>query len=193
MLLRKDFHGYNMNRKIFMYATLLVIIGGINYLSIGILRHNIIQKVFANEKIAEIVYILIGLSALYLAFKRDTYLPFLGEAVLPCDTLPLSIPKDATKKVAVQVKPNSKVIYWATEPSTTGEVTDYKAAYGHFLNSGVALSNAEGIAELQVREPQPYYVPYKGILPVHVHYRVCEGNGFVGKVKTIFLNTGVIV
>jgi uncharacterized membrane protein YuzA (DUF378 family) len=203
MVMRKDVHTYNIVRKkLFMFVMVFLILGALNYLSIALFKINFIQKITRKEKIAEIVYLLIGLSALYIMFDRDTYLPFLGRAVFPCDVLVESMPRDATLTLTLKVRPNSKVIFWASNPSTTGEITDYKGAYGNYENSGVTKSNGEGIVKLNIMEPQPYYVPYKSqpyifpgknILPRHVHYRVCYSNGLIGPIRTVYLATREII
>jgi uncharacterized membrane protein YuzA (DUF378 family) len=194
MLHRKDFHDYHIVKKrMFKFAMILMVIGSINYLSIAAFRVNLIQRITVKEGFAELVYFLIGVAALYVMFDRDTYLPFLGRSIFPCDVLRDTFPKDATKIVKIQVSPNSKVVYWASEPSATGHIVDYKEAYEDYSNSGVSTSNNDGIAELKVRDPQPYYVPFKGLLMPHIHYRVCDGDGTLGKVKTIFLHNGQII
>ena len=194
MFMRKDVHTYNIVRKkIFMFVMAFLIVGALNYLSIALFKINFIQKITRKEKIAEIVYLVIGLSALYVMFDRDTYLPFLGRIVFPCDILVESMPKDATLTLTLKVRPNSKVIYWASNSSTTGELTDYKGAYGNYENSGISKSNSEGIVKLNIMDPQPYYVPYKGVLPRHVHYRVCCSSGMMGPVRTVYLATREII
>lgn len=194
MFMRKDAHAYNIVRKkFFMFVMGFLILGALNYLSIALFKINFIQKITRKEKIAEIVYLFIGLSAMYIMFDRDAYLPFLGRAVFPCDVLVESMPKDATITLTLKVRPNSKVIYWAANPSATGELTGYKEAYGDYENSGVAKSNGEGIVKLNVMETQPYYVPYKGVLPRHVHYRVCCSSGIMGPVRTVYLSTREII
>lgn len=193
-MFRKDIHDYNIVRKkMFKFVMVLLIVGALNYLSIALFKINFIQKITRKEKIAEIVYLIIGLSALYIMFDRDTYLPFLGRAVFPCDVLPLTMPKDSTLSLIIKVKPNSKVVYWAANPSKTGELTNYKGAYGEYENSGVAKSNCEGIVRLNFMDPQPYYVEGKGVLPRHVHYRVCCSDGMLGRNRTVYLDAREII
>jgi hypothetical protein len=168
-------------------------LGALNYLTIAAFRFSIIQKITVKESFAEMVYFIIGICALYVVFNRDTYLPFLGETIIPCNVLQNSYPNNATKKIKLQTLPNSKVVFWAAEPSETGVIVDYKEAYGEFLNSGIATSNDDGIVEINIRDPQPYIVPMKGILNPHVHYRVCDGKGTLGRIKTVFLDTGKII
>ena len=193
-LLRKDFHDYHMTkRKMHKFIMIMIMVGALNYLTIAAFRFSIIQKLTVKEPIAEMVYFIIGICALYIMFNRDTYLPFLGETIIPCNVLTNSTPMFASKKVTLQVHPNSKVIFWASEPNETGFILDYKEAYGEYLNSGIATSDENGIVDLNVRDPQPYYVPIKGILNPHIHYRVCDGSGILGRVKTVFLDTGKIM
>lgn len=178
---------------------ILILVGGINWGLVGsfnldlvklITNNNILKKIMLDK----IIYILIGLSALYACtyiFKRDNMLPFLGRTVYPCKSLALKTPKNHTKSVTINVEPDSKVVYWAAEPSskntTNGEIT-WKEAYKNYANSGVAMSNKNGVAILKFRNPQSYTVPYKkGILKPHVHYRVCSKNGMLSRIETVYI------
>lgn len=57
-------------------ALLLVVIGGIHLLLVGLLDFNIFEIIFgsANETITDVVYIIIGVSALWCT-KYFTYTP----------------------------------------------------------------------------------------------------------------------
>ena len=48
-------------------ALILVIIGGLNWGLVGLLNFNLVSAIFGQGTIAAIVYILVGLSAIYLA------------------------------------------------------------------------------------------------------------------------------
>jgi protocatechuate 3,4-dioxygenase beta subunit len=65
----------------------------------------------------------------------------------------------------------------------------WKEAYDNFDNAGVVIADEDGSALLQVRRPQPYLVPVKGLLEPHIHYRICDKNGMIGSVKSIHLET----
>jgi len=80
-----------------MIATLLLIIGGLNWGLVGAFNFDLVSKI-GFPMISKIIYLLVGLSAIYLAFNRNTYLPFLGEAVYPCGSLADKIPDNATIK-----------------------------------------------------------------------------------------------
>jgi hypothetical protein len=167
---------------------ILIIAGALNYILIYTSNKNVIESVFQSYTL--FVYVLIGAAALYIMFDRDTYLPFLGRTIIPCDIFDNKTPENATTEISFNLnRPNAKVIYWASEPSTdTNKIVDYKEAYGQFLNSGIATSDANGNITLKVRPPQPYRVPIKGVLEPHIHFRICEGLGTLGRVKTIFLS-----
>jgi uncharacterized protein len=167
----------------------LVILGGINFLLIGIMEMNLLTTVFGDGFFCRFLYFLIGLSALSMILNRDTYLPFLGPMVAPCSVLQNQEPPGATKSVKVIVPPHSKLLYWAAEPKNEDlkKVQTWSDAYLKYDNAGVTTSNADGVAILKVRAPQPYLVPLKGKLDSHVHYRVCGEAGWMGRVHTVFI------
>ncbi len=174
-------------------AMVFLVIGALNWGLIGAFRVNFVERLVGkNAMVARIIYVLVGISALYLAFNRDTYLPFLGESVFPCSVLPDQIPAGATRSIQINVQPGAKVVYWATEPSDGGSVPNYMGAYREYQNAGVTTADASGVATLKVREPQSYTVPFKGRLEPHIHFRVCGPTGFIGRIKTIFLADGRI-
>jgi protocatechuate 3,4-dioxygenase beta subunit len=88
----------------------------------------------------------------------------------------------------VRVQPDSKVVFWAAEPGDGG--LSWEQAYRGYQNSGVTTSDSSGMATLKVREPQGYSVPFRGYLEPHIHFRVCGVNGFIGRIKTVYLADG---
>jgi uncharacterized membrane protein YuzA (DUF378 family) len=172
-------------------AIVLLVVGALNWGLIGCCRMNLVERLLGKGTfLARAVYVLVGIAALTVMFNRDTYLPFLGESVFPCAVLSDQVPPGATRAVTVTVKPGAKVAYWASEP---GEGTgDWKEAYRGFQNAGVATADVNGLATLKVREPQAYTVPWKGKIQPHIHFRVCDQTGFVGRIKTVFLADGRI-
>lgn len=173
----------------FKMAMVLLIIGGLNWLLVGLFNFNLVQAVLGKGMIARSIYVLVGICALAIMFNRDTYLPFLGETVLPCSALPNRVPPGATTEVHVTAAPGSKILYWASEPAMEQlkTIPDWRVAYGSFQNAGVATADDNGVAILKVRSPQAYTVPFKGRLEPHVHFRICGENGMLGRVKTIFV------
>jgi len=130
---------------------------------------------------------LAALAALYVGFRRDTYLPFLGETVIPCSVLQEREPEHADTDVRVSgLEPGAKVLFWAAEPATDGLATikDWQRAYLEFANAGVTRVGADGHAVLRIRKPQPYTVPIMGRIESHVHWRICRDGGMLGPVQT---------
>ena len=173
----------------FKVAMVLVIVGSLNWLSCGILDINLVEKVLG-KTFSRVVYILVGLAAVSIMFNRDTYLPFLGETVLPCTTIPERVPPGATKELRVPAPAGSKVLYWAAEPAMEElkQIPTWQEAYNKFENAGVVTTDSTGIAILKVRAPQAYTVPFKGRIEPHVHFRICDGSGMLGRIKTVYVS-----
>ena len=142
----------------------------------------------ANRNILRIMFALGIFVFAYSLIKRDFFLFFLSDTVYPCDSLSVHKPSNAFVNVRVDgVKPNVKIVYWASEPNDVVLDNPYDA-YGNYGNSGVALSDKNGSVTLSVRRPSVYKVPYKSKpLRTHVHYRECFGHGMLGPVKSVFL------
>lgn len=177
-----------------MVAIFLVLVGGINWFSAVFMRRDAVAT-FVPRMLAKTIYLLVGIAALYLAFKRDVYLPFLGETVLPCAAFAARTPDNANQEATITTLPNVKVIYWASEPKkdNSGNLQDWDVAYNDFANSGVAISDDKGKAILRFRgNPQAYKVPFKGTIKPHVHFRICEKYGMVGPVQILYLDSGVV-
>lgn len=183
-----------LKKLAFKVAMVLVLIGALNWFLIGAFKWNPVEMLFGKSFISRSIYVLVGLAAFAMMFDRDTYLPFLGPTVLPCASVPDRVPPGATKTVTVPAPPGSKVLFWAAEPEMEAlkEIQDWKAAYANYENAGVATANTNGQAVLNVRAPQSYVVPFKGRLEPHIHYRICESSGMLGRIKTIFLHDGHI-
>lgn len=180
-----------IQRKAHFFALILLIFGGFNYLTLVIFNTTIVQKIFGYGLVGRLIYGIIGASAVAVAFNRDTYLPFLGETVVPaCDILSERIPEGADIRVKVRVPPGSKVLYWAAEPANEGleAVRDWRDAYARFKNIGITVADVRGHAYLKVRSPGSYRVPYKGRIDPHVHYRTCQQNGMMSRVETVFIS-----
>ena len=167
---------------------LLLIVGGFNIGLMTLTGSDPISTLLGKRTLlTNALFLAIAVAALSLAFFRDTYLPFLGSSVVPCDVLQLHTPEGASLSVKVVAKPGAKVLYWAAEPENKDlhETQDWRHAYLGFKNAGVALADDDGIATLKVRAPQAYTVPLKGTLSPHVHYRVCHGGHMLGPVETV--------
>lgn len=179
-----------VQKLVYKIAIVLLIIGGLNWLLVGLFDFNLVSAIFGDSFLATLIYFLVGLGAIYVMFDRDTYLPFLGPMVAPCSVLENRDPPGATREVKVTVEPNVKIIYWAAEPASAKleKINSWKQAYLEYDNAGVTTSNGEGVAVFKIRDPQSYKVPFRGQLAPHVHYRVCGEAGWMGKINTLFLN-----
>ena len=175
----------------FKIAMVLVLVGSLNWLSIGVLKKNLVESLLG-KGLARVLYVIVGLAAVSMLFNRDTYLPFLGETVLPCTTIAEHVPPGATKELTVSAPPGSKILYWAAEPAMESlkQIPTWQQAYQKYENAGITTTDKNGIAILKVREPQPYVVPMKGRIEPHVHFRICNGTGMLGRVKTVFVSDG---
>lgn len=181
-------------KKFYMAIVLLILVGGVNWLAVGLLGQDLVRLALA-PRYARWVYVLIGLSAFALLFRRDVYLPFLGETLVPAGALAPRTPQGANDQVSLRTKPGATVLYWTTEPDPTQgkDLRSWDEAYGDYQNAGVAVADKDGNAILRYRgPPQPYRVPMKGRLEAHVHFRVCSANGLMGRVQTMFLRDGAI-
>lgn len=121
-----------------------------------------------------LIMVIVGILAVIVMPNRDMYLPFLGEAALPASILQ-NTAKHGNVMFAVDgLPPNSKVIYWAANPSQNVGTTPQQA-YASSVNGGIATASEEGIAHITLDCPQNYHVSRLGIdkvLPKHVHFRV---------------------
>lgn len=175
---------------------MLLVLAGLNWGFVAIFKIDAISSLFGKSSIfSKIFFVLIAICAIYVGINRDSYLPFLGQSVLPCSVLTEKIPAGAELKVRIIAPAGHKVIYWAAEPSVEKDahalLHGWKEAYGEFENSGVAIAEADGSALLQVRRPQPYWVPPGAQLEPHVHYRICSKNGMIGPVRSLFIEERV--
>lgn len=176
-----------LQKKLVALGILLLIIGGLNWGYVAFTGKDLITYMLGKGMLTNAIFLAVGIAAISLAFYRDTYLPFLGPTVVPCSLLEARTPEAADFEMKVLVKPGAKVLYWATEPANKDLQTlqDWRHAYLNFRNAGVAVADSDGFASLRVRKPQPYTVAMKGEISAHIHYRVCYGDGLLGRVETV--------
>jgi len=194
-----DIFGANPNTMVYvkwvnMIIITLVLIGGLNWLSIGVLGVDAV-RLGLSPRHAKWVYTIIGVAALSLVFRRDIYLPFLGETIVPGGALAEKTPQNANEQVTITTIPHAKVLYWAAEPNPTQgkDIPNWTEAYSEFENSGVALADGSGHAILRFRgPPQSYKVPIMGTLEPHVHFRICNEHGIMGPVQIKKMKSGGI-
>jgi uncharacterized membrane protein YuzA (DUF378 family) len=176
-----------------LVAVSIVLVGAVNGAAVGLAKFNPLQSLLGLT-LSRLAYVVIGLCALYVGTQRKSYLPFLGETVIPCSVLKDQVPEHADTSVQIHgLTPGKKVLFWASEPATEGigkstteglgRIKDWRRAYLEFANAGVATVDDGGHATLTIRKPQAYTVPIKGRIESHVHWRICGDNGFLGPVE----------
>jgi uncharacterized membrane protein YuzA (DUF378 family) len=178
-------------KKLFAIAMVLLVVGGLNIGLMALTGKDFLTVVMGRgTMIANGLFLAIGLSALAIAFFRDSYLPFLGPTIVPSSLLAASTPEGADYEVRVLVKPGQKVMFWAAEPDNKEleSLVDWRQAYLSFRNAGVAIADQSGYVTLKVRKPQPYQVPMRRTLSPHIHYRVFLEDGMLGRVETVTLD-----
>jgi hypothetical protein len=150
--------------------------------------------------IHKIIYALFAISGIILAIDRTTWLPFLGDAVMPSSLVPLKTNAGDTS-VEVHVEPGAKVAYWAAKqrlghtrgaplepPKGTDQVPLVQTAYDDFSNSGVVVANDLGVATLSFDKGTDYVVPSGKHISSHVHYREFDSKlGMAKPVQSVFV------
>ena len=181
--------------KVHMFLMSLIFLGAFNSAMhifyekdiINILSDFINNNLKTNYPINKFIYLLILIASIMVIVKRETWLPFLGTSVLPDSLIPLKIPQNSNTKITVKTKPNSKIAYWSTLPGKENKITDVITAYGDYSNSGVVISDNNGIAILPIQIGTGYIVPGGKHIERHLHYRVVGMPfGLIGKIKTIY-------
>ena len=184
----------NLQKKLFAACLFMLVFSGLNWGLVAIFKTDVVSSLLGKGSMASrIIFILVAASALYVGLSRDSYLPFLGQTVIPCSLLSERIPEKADLKVRIIAPFGKKVLYWAASPENKNKPTSnsWQEAYGHFDNAGVAIASEDGSALLQVQRPQSYWVSPARKLEPHVHYRICSDNGMMGPVKSLFIEERV--
>lgn len=165
--------------RFYMISIFLVLLFSI-YQSISILIKEggtILTKLFA---------IVIFAISVYLAVRRNTYLPFLGPSVIPSNLIKDSVENKGAVKttLALDMPDGTKVLYWASNPSKKEYENPYEA-YAGYNNIGIATVKNKSVI-FQLECPGSYHVGFNELQP-HLHYRILHPSGFAGSVKTLFV------
>lgn len=169
-------------------ATILVVVGALNWGLVGAFNFNLVNYIFKNFKtIEKLIYILVGIAALSIMFFRDTYLPFLGNAVFPTGILQDSKPSNTDNNIQIKTHPNTKIIYWAAHPSDKSPIRDPWTAYDAYDNAGITTSDNNGNATINFQSPSSYKIHSGFTINKHIHYRTVSEPGILSPIKTIFI------
>lgn len=175
-------------KKIHIYLIGLVLIGTLNS-SLAYFNFNLVEYIdkytydLFNIHINKIVYVVFCIAAILLAVQRSTWLPFLGEAVVPSGLFVKTQPANANQIVYVQEKPNTKIIYWSAYPNSIKKSPE--EAYDNYANSGCTITDKDGNAAFTIIEGSGYTLESGKVLNRHVHYRIVN-NGMLEPIKTIY-------
>jgi len=136
--------------------------------------------------ISKLIYIFAGFFIIYLSSKKETWLPFLGNTVIPASLIP-ETKNIGDTSITIKITPNTKVAYWSSLPSNDKEILVEKA-YGNYSNAGVSKSDKDGFAILTFNKGTGYIVPSGKYIKPHIHYRELNTEySIIGPVKTIYI------
>ena len=176
-----------------MIANIIVLFAAINVALYKIDPiYNILAYIIRDRTYRKTFYVLVGILALYLSLRRDTYLPFLGETVVPYSVFTekeYKINSLTANPVNVTIRaPNAeKVIWWAASEDQHTVANTPEEAYKEYETSGVSNVSKDGTVKIVFPCPTQYKVPMGKTLKKHLHYRETQG-GMLGEVKTILLD-----
>jgi len=181
---------FNKEIKLRMILTAIVIVGALNwgttalgYNLVKILSNSLNGFLKTNYSFDKIIYIIIAICAIMLSIRRTTWLPFLGKSILPESLVPLKTPVKTDTIITIKTNPNVKIAYWAA--FLNDDNTDVNKAYDDFSNSGVVMSDSNGIAKLPILSGSGYTVPSGRKIDRHVHYRILDKSlGMMDKINT---------
>ena len=143
-----------------------------------------------NLEFKKIILTLLSFYAIFLLFNKNTYLPFLGNTVLPskliCNNNNNDLIKNNNNLIHLKIytdKDTEKIVWWAADNDNINKVINNpNDAYKNYNNSGISLVN-NGLAEVVLLCPKSYMAGGRE-LPKHLHYRESKKD-MLGDVKTI--------
>lgn len=174
-----------------LFARLLLIIGGLNYFFIASINVNIFQYI-TNKFILQLVFLLIGISALWFAFNRDYYLPFLGPSVIPIGSNKTELSSPTTQIQLTNLPVNTTVMVWGAQENSQTVNNPYDA-YGDYSNTIISKTDDTGKVTVSLPCPAEYYVNKFGLnkkLKRHIHYRYeyPKYRGLFSRIFTKYIN-----
>jgi energy-coupling factor transporter transmembrane protein EcfT len=135
----------------------------------------------------KVVAFVVICAVVFIGVQRTTYLPFLGRMAIHQGVLKSPTRKkegDIEITVKIDAPDNTRVVYWASKPSTTPFKSPAEA-YADSENVGVSVVK-DKMATFFVTCPSSYKVQkLMRTLRPHVHYRFAMSNGLISEVKTV--------
>jgi len=185
-----------MNKQIEVYIKMIfiifILIGAINWGSVGLFNYNFINKLTSifgglGYNIEKTLYVLVGLSAIFLLFRRETYLPMIGEMAISNPSIDYT--PEITEPIEYKIEnlpKKAKVLYW-TSKGLMSSFPNPIDKYADFFTSGVTTVDENGIAILITSKPLQFVDSTK-IINTYLHYRYWIGPGLASKIFSIKLN-----
>lgn len=170
-----------------IFMTVLIYIVASNAI-LSTFNLNIFNKIdsIIGFNLSKLIHIITGFFIIYLATKKETWLPFLGNTIIPATLIP-ETKNIGDTTIKIKIKPNTKVAYWSSLPSNEKE-PHVEKAYGDYSNAGVSKSDKSGFATLTFNKGTGYIVPSGNFIKPHIHYRELNTDyAMIGPVKTIYL------
>jgi uncharacterized membrane protein YuzA (DUF378 family) len=146
--------------KLYFFCLIVVIIASINWGIVGSFNISLFEIIISNKNIRYVLYMIIGLSALYLCFQKSLWFPEYSKTLLPDKIFNLQSPNTYTHVIKVTAKQNKKIVYWTDD------------------NYGVVLADKDNFAriKLDIKDKDTKTVLY---------YRKYNDDGVLGDVKII--------
>lgn len=183
-----------LEKTLYLYAKVVILLMVFNVaLSFVDSQYNVLLWIVRTPQNLRYLYFFIALVALWVASKRETYLPFLGECVLPSSLLKegSNVKGDKLVEIDIEVPSSSQIVWWASNPSEEKSPNpDVWKAYDDYMNSGV-VNVKNGVAKITFLCPQEYTVKKTLMtkhLKKHIHYREVNNKGMLGAIKTVYVN-----
>lgn len=176
----------NMSRMILLFACFVEVVK-------GFFKYDLIEQMDQIKLLKYtkyFVYTLLLIAFIANITQLTYYLPFLGETAFPTGLIKEQYPPTADMEFTLKnVKPNTKIVYWASENPTKQllPISTPWDAYKNYRNSGVTNSNKDGVAILKLIKPVSYKIPNGMVLKPHIHYREVLKDGMLGSVETVHI------
>lgn len=145
----------------YIIAIFLLIIGCLNWGCVGAFEFSLIECGIKTKLYRRIIYVLIGISALYLLFRKSLWFPNYGETLIPEKMLTIKEPSNYTKILKIKIKAGKKILYWTDDD----------------INYGITIGDTNNYAKMKLN--------IKENTKTKLYYRKYRSPILLGDVKTI--------
>lgn len=154
--------------KIYLFCIIIVILASINWGIVGTFNVNLFEVLIHNKNIRYIIYMLIGLSALFLCFQKSLWSPEQAESLLPNKIIPIKEPIKYTHIIKIKAKDGKKIVYWTDDD----------------VNYGAVISEKDNFARIKLDIDNEDKNKTKN-KPKKLYYRKYNSDNKIGQVKII--------